>query len=502
MKTQIIQLNKNDDYISVRDKMSWSQTGRILLVWPSGGHILDRRLELNLIKRHASMLGAQLALVTREAEVLFIAQQIGIPVFDSPRRAQEAHWRTDKRKNFNLQKKNNPSNLANLRKLLQPQTHAWLEHPATRIVCFVISVFALFALGFFILPSATLLLNPQVETQSMTLVLTADPSLTAINLSTGSLPTYSQEVVVEGGDSLSATGSVLIPDQTAITELSFTNNSDRKLNIPAGTVVTTIGSDPIRFTTSSKDEVPVEPGKEVVLNARAIEPGTSGNLPPDTLVAIEGELGLDFTVTNPYATHDGTDVSIPTPSMQDLRFLRERLNDILNQAALTKLQSLLPIDDTLIAPSLKILETLEETSAPAVGEPGNQLSLSLRLRFQSQVVSGEVLHSLVTPILNANTNTGYSPIVSTMELTRLTIPTLGEDGKAHWNLRAQRKIQADLPATQAIDLVKGESVPRAIQLLHDSLPIVEQVQITLTPNWWPRLPFLPMRIQVIQSGSQ
>jgi hypothetical protein len=34
MKTQIIQLESHDDIISIRDKMGWSQTSRILLVWP------------------------------------------------------------------------------------------------------------------------------------------------------------------------------------------------------------------------------------------------------------------------------------------------------------------------------------------------------------------------------------------------------------------------------------------------------------------------------------
>ena len=81
MKTQIIQVSKNDDHVSVCDKMNWSQTGRILLVWPNKWQVLNRRLDLVMVKRHASRLGAQLALVTHDAEVRFIANQVGIPVF-------------------------------------------------------------------------------------------------------------------------------------------------------------------------------------------------------------------------------------------------------------------------------------------------------------------------------------------------------------------------------------------------------------------------------------
>ena len=73
MKTQIIQLEAHDDIVSTRDKMGWSQTSRIVLVWPNKGKILDRRLDLVLLQRHSMLLGAQLALVTQEEEILFHA---------------------------------------------------------------------------------------------------------------------------------------------------------------------------------------------------------------------------------------------------------------------------------------------------------------------------------------------------------------------------------------------------------------------------------------------
>jgi len=502
VKTQIIQLNKNDDYISVRDKMSWSQTGRILLVWPGKNQALNRRLELNLVKRHSNSLGAQLAFVTHDSEICYIAKQIGIPVFNNPRQAQHAHWRMDKRKNIDLHDEKTHPSLETMRDSIHPQSLVWLEHPATRIICFVISVLALFVLGIFILPGATIMLYPLEKIQSMTLSLSADPSLTAINLSTGSLPIYTQEVTVEGRENVTTSGSVIIPDQVAIGGLRFTNISDRKITIPMGTVVTNLGSYPIRFVTSSNDDVTINPGNSVVLSARSIEPGISGNLPPNTLVAIEGELGTDLTVTNPYATHGGTDASVPAPTNQDIRLLREHLVEKLEQAALMELNTLIQTSDTLITPTLKIIEIIDETPTAAVGEPGNQLGLSMRLRFQSQVVAAEELSSLITPILDANTPTGYTPVESTMVLRQLTNPTLGEDGNAHWTISVQRKLQADIAAEQAINLINGLSTPQAIDRLKGSLPLTAEVQIILIPEWWPRLPLLPMRIQVVQPETK
>ena len=498
MKTQIIQLHKNDDNISVRDKMSWSQTGRILLVWPGKGQVLNRRLDLILVKRHANRMGAQLAFVTNDSEVRFIADQIKIPVFDNLRHSQKSHWRFDKREKTDLRPDVTRPSLEDMRSILPPQSQGWLEHPVTRVIGFGVSVLAVFILGIYILPGATIYLTPQLKIQSMTLSLTADPALTDINLSTGSLPTYNMEVIVEGSENATVTGSVTIPDKVAIGGLRFTNISDREIKIPTGTVVTTLGSDPLRFITSSQGEVAIKSSKSAVLSARSIEPGASGNIPPNSLVAIEGELGLDLTVTNPYATHGGTDGSVPSPTNKDFRILREHLIKILKQAALVELQAMLPTDDTLITPTLKIIEIIDETTTPAVGEPGNKLSQSMRMRFQTQVVAGKELRNLVTPILEANTPTGYTPILTTLVLDRLTLPTIREDGNAHWTLRAQRKLQADIVTNQAINLIIGLSVLQSIDRLDRSLPLAAEAQIMLAPEWWPRLPFLPMRIQVIQ----
>jgi hypothetical protein len=502
MKTQIIQLNRNDDYLSVRDKMSWSQAGHILLIWPDHGHVLNRQLDLNLVKRHAFTMGVQVALVTHDAEVRFYAQQIGIPVYGNLHRAQDTPWSINQRRTVDPMRNYNNTSILSLGQYYRQQAPAWLVHPATRIICFGLSVLALFALGIFILPSAAVVLSPQIEIQTLRFDLSADPLITSINYSSGSLPTYIQEVVVEGDDKIPATGLLMIHDEPAIGNIRFTNMSDQKTNIPVGTVVSTFGSNPIRFITSSISEVTVYPNQSVSLLARAIKPGPSGNLPPDQLVSIEGELGLDLTVTNPSSTHGGTDVSYPSPSMLDIRLLRERLRSQLKQTALMQIQSILPDGDLVISPTLTIIDTLEETASPSIGEPGNLLELSMRLRVQSHVVSEKEIFSLVTPIMDSNTPAGFSSVVNTLEIAQLSNPTIGEDGNAHWTISAVRKLQADIPAGRVVNIIIGATVPQAKERLFASLPLTEQPQIVLTPAWWPRLPLLTMRMEVVQSENR
>ena len=92
MKTQLIQLESHDDIISIRDKMSWAKTPRILLVWPRKGRVGVRPFDLVLLRRHAESLGAELGLVTHDAEIRAAARPMALPVFSKTGHAQRKPW--------------------------------------------------------------------------------------------------------------------------------------------------------------------------------------------------------------------------------------------------------------------------------------------------------------------------------------------------------------------------------------------------------------------------
>ncbi len=502
MKTQVIQLNQNDDLISVKDKMSACQIGRILLVWPPQGRVMDQKLELKLVKRHAAMLGTQLALVTHDGDVRFYAQQLGIPVFNNPRQAQEQDWGVNEKIHIQYISPTKLADLNELRKSVRSHPALWQDHPAVKALCLAIAVMAMAALAILILPGAKVVITPSDEVQSIKLDLTADPSTTAINVSTGSLPTYSQEVTVEGTDTITATGSMPIADEPASGMLKFTNHSKAEITLPAMTIVSTIGNDRVRFITTSADDQVVKPNKSILVEARAINPGTSGNLPANRLVTIESELGLELAVTNPEATGGGLDAIVPTPTTQDLQSMHRRLSTRLIQEAMAEIKASLPVEDTLIPPLAGVSEILEESYNPPAGEPGENVKLTLRLKIKAQVVSGAILRSLVIPILDSNIPAGYNPIINSLGITPLNSPSIGLDGKVYWTVNAQRDILADIPTGLAIGFIKGVTPAIAKEQLSASLPLIEEVNILITPSWWPRLPLLAMRITLVQADLQ
>jgi hypothetical protein len=502
VKTQIIQLNQNDDCVSVRDKMNWCQTGRILLVWPLHGRVLDRQLDLILVKRYASSLGSDLALATDDAEVRFSAKQIGIPVFTDLRQAQDQDWVITQQEKIDHPPKSSLLGLDHLRKSIGSQTPDWIEHPVAKIICLGFSVLALASLAIFLLPGARVSLSPKQEVQSIKLNLIADPSINSINLFTGSVPTYSQEITVEETDSISSTGTMTIPDKPATVMLEFVNHSDKVLTLPVGTIISTLGSNRIRFKTISPVETKATPGTPVLVEAVAIRPGTSGNLPSNSLVAIEGKLGIDFSVTNPTPTSGGLDATVPVPSEQDLQTLRSKLITKLIQRAMELVQSKLPADDTLIISSATISDIAEETYSPPIGMPAEQVKLFLRAKIVAQIVSGGVLRNMATPFLDSSIPIGYTPVVNSMSFTSLGPPALGSDGKIHWSVNATRKLNADISSIKTVESIRWLTKSKAAERLSAELPIAKPPQIKLLPMWWPRMPILAMRITLEESVSQ
>src|SRR5215475_11350790 len=100
MKLQIIQLEPYDDVISVRDRLAFVKTERVLLVWPRSGSILKRKLDLVLIQRESQRRGARLALVTNDLDVIEYATELNISTFDSVNASYKAKWRRPRNKVF------------------------------------------------------------------------------------------------------------------------------------------------------------------------------------------------------------------------------------------------------------------------------------------------------------------------------------------------------------------------------------------------------------------
>jgi Baseplate J-like protein len=506
MKTQILHLESHDDVNSTRDKMVWGQTPRILLVWPPGEPILRKRLDLVLLQRHSQSMGAQLALVTRDPEVRFQAGDLSIPVFSSIRQAQNSHWRPSRRERIRQQtseflRKSEGSppithpDLIDLRDAAHPQLPPWRKIPWIRLAFFTGGVTAVLAIASMFIPGAEIVLVPASQTQEAIFTAQSSGSIETISQA-GIIPAREIRAVVEGRDQIPASGILQLQDTEAEGVVEFTNLTDKEVTIPVGTVIRSLDDEPVRFSTTTARDVPAGPGETVSVSIQALTRGADGNLPAGRVVAIQGPLGLSLTVTNPTSTHGGSNVTASTPTVLDRTKLYNRLLTALKRTAFDEIESSLEPGEILIMETPELVEVVEEIYTPTEQEAAENLALRLQVAFHSFAVQSEALQVLAGSILDAGLPDGYRPTSQAPQIENISLPEVTGDGEARWRVHSERQVVADISGDQVITLSLGKTPEGASNDLQGRLELAKAPQITLIPSWWPRLPYLPIRIQI------
>ena len=500
MKIQIIQLEKHDDVISVRDKMAWCKAPRILLVWPRNGRLLTRQVDLVLLARFSVTLGAQLGLVTRDSEVVAIAAESGIPTFNSIVQAQRSYWLRSRTRLRLPEARRSSQELRQLLGKAKPQLSSWMGISHFRWVSFIGGVLAFAALLVAFVPGAVVKIRPESQVQQLSIPILASSKVKSVNLN-GSIPLRQMVVDVEGKDTLAATGKAVIATQAASGEVQFTNLTDQPLDIPVGTVVLASKYADIRFATSQAGKVLAGPGTTVILPVQAMNSGENGNLPAMQIDAIDGMPGLSLSVTNLEPITGGASRSIVAVSSSDLAQLKTRLTQTLLQQAQLQLSSIAAPGDQWVAATLKAANILDEQHFPEVDQPGNELSLSLSLEVNEGYISGSDLQSLASMGLEANIPVGYRALDNKIDISTIKDAQIDQDGDVHWQIQARRNLQHMVNEDQVVSLIPGLKPGEASRQLVKNLHLQSTPEIALFPAWWPRLPLLSFRIALNVSGG-
>ena len=502
MKTQLLVLESHDDLISVKDKMSWAKTPRILLIWPKGEKIALRPLDLKMLQRQARSLGATLGLVARDPRIRREAAALGLPVFDSPRAAQADLWPESRLPKFSSLRdasrklRKSPAYLRALRDQSLPARERWREHPIVRVGFFALGVFAVLALALLFLPHAKITLAPESKTQSLAIPVTADPALKSVFIA-GNIPAREGTREVASSQQIASTGETAVPESEARGVARFRNLTASKIQIPLGTVVHTLGASPIRFATMQEAEIAAGVGKTVDVPIEAMGAGASGNLNVDLIQAIEGPLGLSLAVTNPAPTSGGTEGRVAAPSAADHERLRGLLMESLRAQVKLEMLADLPSGSVIFPDMVKDVIVLEEAYDPPAGETGAILTLTMRAKFSAQYASGDDLSELATLALSASLEDGFSAAPESPTFRSVGAPITDADGRTVFQLQVERRIRRTVDVRRVLSLAQGRRVDSALARLNEAFVFSSPPQIEMTPSWWPWLPLAPFRIDVV-----
>ncbi|HCB01509.1 MAG TPA: hypothetical protein DEP19_03925, partial [Anaerolineae bacterium] len=488
---KIITLESHDDLISVRDKLSWAKTPRILLVWPKYEKVSLRLLDLKILQRHADSLGAQLGLVTRWNNVRRDAESLNIPVFDSTASAQKDVWlespprkrRIPKPPQVDLRKK---------RDEVRIQEPAWVKSLLGRIILFAIGVLSVLVLAGLFIPRAQVTLFPESKLVSAVIPVQASLSFNSVSLN-GAIPAQEIFVIVDVEKIKVVTSQIAIPKTKAKGFVQFQNLSSSEVTIPAGTIVATV--DLIRFETLNRTILQGGVNQIVEVPIQAVNAGEGGNVEAESIISIEGPLGLSMTVTNPESISGGEDENAIGANENDRAILREETLNELRLLAETQMRTELADKDFLIVDTLELKELLVEEFSPLENEAGDTLTLIMQAEFSALYVFANDMQTLTSSYLNASIPEGFS-VIDEMQFELIDTPFTDSDGVTRFQLQISQNTVKHVDVLQVFNVIRGYNLQNAKDELIESFPFRQEPQITINPSWWNFLPLIPFNISV------
>ena len=491
MKTKIITLESHDDLISVRDKLSWAKTSRILLVWPKYEKVTLRLLDLKVLQRHADSLGAQLGLVTRRMNVRRNAESLGIPVFTSTASAQRDVWAESAPRTQRTPKPPR-RDLRDLRETVYVKESSWRTSLFGRVVTFTAGVLAVLVIAGLFVPRAAVTLNPESQTASIVIPVNASPSFESVSLS-GEIPAQIFSLILSDERTISVSSRISVPKSKATGVAQFTNLGSEELLIPEGTVVST--NTLIRFVTVNNTRLPAGVDEIVEVKIEAVNAGENGNVEAETIDVIEGTLGLSAKVSNPEPTVGGANMTVIGATEGDRTALRQSVLDDLRKTAGENIREQIGADNLFLEDTLVLKDVQSEEFTPADDEESSSLSLAIQAEFTASYILADDLKALASSSVNASIPQGFAPS-GEMTFSPLEAPVTDSTGITRFPLQASQDTLQIVDMLQVYNLLRGRDAQTAASAVKDALSLQNEPQITITPSWWKWLPLIPFNISI------
>lgn len=501
---QVVHLEGDEDIHAVRSLIARAKAERLVLVVPRGHPAFRSLVRLKLIARQAHDRGVDIALVTRDPDVRELARDLRLATFRSVGAAQKAvRW---SQPSPSVLEGRPPSANGHARPPLEWQRgreavlarRAQIGAPANWVDRFValglvLGVLIVLAAGALLLvPGATITLIPAQSELTVPFELIADVNAEGVFLSQGRIPAQRFSITVEGTAQTATSGRKDVPDKPATGAVVFVNLLPQDVPIPAGTIVRTSAAVPVRFRTTQDAVVPAN--GRVTVPVEALNPGPTGNVDAFLINQVEGPAATAVRVFNPEPTQGGTVKQVAVVTAADKEQLRTQLSQRLAQEGRTALANQVP-EGFILVPGSVTMEPVTESFDRLVDEQADVLTLLYRLRVTGLIVAERDVLRLGRRALDQQVPPDRLLLEEGFRVRLLQGEPLAE-GQVRVSAEVTGVTAARIDGNQVRELVRGQPVDEAYALLVQRLPLAADPGIELTPSWWSRMPYLPLRITV------
>ncbi len=510
-----VQIEPAEDAVSVKDRLSFLRGQNVLLIWPEEGTALTRKLDLVLVQREAMRRAIRMALVTHDEHVMEHARDLNISTFETIGAAQKGRWKRGRSKVF-TSRDDKPEETPLPEDLMEvaSRVRGTRMLSASRWVTTLILLALLAAaavLAVVIVPGATVTLALAEETIEVTQQIIASVGATTTDVNAGMIPARLRKIEIEESASRSTSGAQNLPPSTATGTVLFINQSDEPIAIPAGTIVSTSTSSPVRFATAIDATLPagVDQIVEVGIEALDTSAGAQGNVDAGLISTVEAEWSDRVAVSNLIPTIGGQDNTVRIVTQEDQDRLLAALRQQLQARALMEFETQLLENEMLIADTISIAPDGEredwKTYSHNVGQAADTVRLSMRAIVQVIVVDQRRGEEIVFARMGQQIPRGRQIIPESVEYLIGPVTEVRENGDIVFSVTGRGRVTGRVSAAQVQEGLVGKTIEEARAYLVSAvdLQVGTVPDIIVQPDLLGRLPLLPMRIQVnlVETGT-
>ncbi len=503
---QVIYLELEDDLPAIRDLLEGAQAKRVLLVVPKASRIFHEPINLRVLRRYASNLALDVALITRDGRTRQLAKAEGIAILSSTRRGQRGRWRSGTPRRSSAER----AAVARVDGLRAGRGDigygdvaiVWIGR-VLAVALFVFLLLLVLGMAALLVPEASVTLVPYREVVEASLQVRADPEVEKPSLTDLTIPARIIEAEVEQTGEIATISRKDAPDAPGTGVITFINQAAAPLEILPGAIVRTATGTTVRFRTVTTATLESGVGATAEAEIEALEPGPVGNVDKATITEVEtAGLRGRVRVINEQPTQGGGVKQVGVVTRADMDRLKAQLLQQLQQRAYMELQNQLGEQEFLPADSMTT-EIMAEVYDQFLDAEADVLHLQMRILATGTAVDRANANLLAYEALKER-------IPATYELQSAEI-TFGLDEE---NVRMESRsvlvdVTASAPLVVDIDrgavrsAVAGLKADEAEQVLVESFALDAQPAVEVQPEWikrWEwldRVPLLSFRIQVL-----
>jgi hypothetical protein len=531
---KIIELEKNDDIISIRSRIenilpdmvrqSVQSEGiadrpRLLLIIPRGNQALQSLVNMKLLARTVQSRAVDVAIVSRHPAVRDYAKEAGLRVFGSKWAARRAGWVT----------RVTPTAPA---EATLPPTHSPTDTPTPvrrqrrkkkkfvvvsgdhrsgslkylaqqfgLLILIVVLAFVL-VLGFIgLMPQATVSITPVAKSVETELVVFADPEVDSVDFTTLTFPARKTQVELRLSGEIETVDTELSPVQKATGDVIFINRTDQEQIIPISTTVVSSAGDPVAFLTMFTTTIPAGEGSATTPTLIiAAEAGPSGNKRVGQINRFENP-GLDriVRVVNERPALGGALAPAKIVTEDDKPRLEAYLRQQIQQEGLAQLQDQLGEQEFIPPESVQVI-VLDVKYREFSGDFSDVFGGEMQAVVRATVIGGYNANRLALAALDAQVPAGHELDVEGLQFGAGEILDMS-DGVVSFVIFAAGQAVPVIDEREVAERIAFLSVGEAQDVLAREYNLATVPGVEVAPLWLKerlgRLPFSPLRINVV-----